>query len=57
MNDKLKAAVEWLGERHVFHPARHVKRGSYKMPEVHKVNVAKTFAKIRKQLQTGEVLG
>ena len=55
MNDKLKAAVEWLGERWVFHPARHVKKGSYKMPETHKVNVAKTFARIRKVTTGGNV--
>ena len=46
----LKQAKEWLGERYVFHPSRHIKKGSYKAPEMHKVNVAKTFARVRKQM-------
>lgn len=47
---KLEEAKQWLGERYILHPANHIKKGSYKAPDTHRVDVAKTFARIRKQL-------
>ena len=41
--EKLDAAVEWLGTRWVFHPARHIQKGDYKPQEIHTSNVAETF--------------
>jgi len=41
--EKLDAAIDWLGERWVFHPARHIKRGDYRPQEIHKADVGETF--------------
>ena len=41
--EKLDTAINWLGERWVFHPARHIKRGDYRPQEIHKADVGETF--------------
>ena len=43
--EKLRAAIEWMGERYVLHPVNRVKRGNYEHP-VQKVDLAATFARI-----------
>ena len=48
--ETLTAAKDWLGDKYVLHPSRYIKKGSYKQPAVHKIDVAKTFARVRKQL-------
>ena len=53
LQDKLDAAVDWLGERWVLHPARHVQRGNYEQKAL-KCDVAATIKKAQKQMAKGD---
>ena len=41
--EKLSAAIAWMGKRWVFHPERRIRKGDYTTPEIHKADVAATF--------------
>jgi hypothetical protein len=55
MNDimlkRLAAAIETLGEHYVYHPARRVQRlKQNEQIELHRADVASTFARVRKAM-------
>jgi hypothetical protein len=47
---KVRAAIEKMGERYVFHPANAVKKAPNKTPEIARTDVAKTFKRIRERI-------
>lgn len=49
---KTRAAIEYLGPKWVGHPARRIKRGTYKEPEAIRVDLAATFARIYAAMET-----
>ncbi len=51
MLEKLDAAVEWLGPRWVFHPARHVQRiPPEQQITMHRADVTKTWQRARDRM-------
>ena len=48
-DEKLEAAISWLGPKWVLHPERRVQKGNY-IQAVLKCDVEKTFKRIRKEL-------
>ena len=48
-DEKLEAAIAWLGPKWVLHPERRVPKGNY-IQAVLKCDVEKTFKRIRKEL-------
>lgn len=48
--EKLAAAIAYLGEHWVLHPARRVLKGHYE-PIVQRCDVQKTFDAVRKRMQ------
>ena len=47
---KLEAAIAWLGSHYVLHPDRRIKRGDYQPQEIHRADVALTFARVRERM-------
>lgn len=48
-DEKLAAAIAWLGPKWVLHPDRRVPKGNYEQ-QVLRCNVAATFKRIQKQI-------
>jgi len=45
-NEKLEAAIKWLGKRWVLHPSQRIPKGDYATPNNRTVDVAATFARV-----------
>lgn len=43
---KVRAAIATLGERHVFHESQRVKRAPHRAPDLAHTDVAKTFRRV-----------
>lgn len=46
---KLQRAVQWLGDRYVFHPDNRVKKGNYETHSNRVTDVAKTCAEFTRR--------
>ena len=47
--EKLEAAIKWLGKRWVLHPSQRIPKGDYSSPNHRIIDVGATFARARKR--------